>query len=236
MKILGIIPARGGSKGIPDKNIRLLDSKPLIQYTAEIALQSKLLEKVILSSESVKIIEAAKSVGIEVPFIRPEALSQDHTPTIEVVRHCLEFYKSQGIHYDAVCLLQVTSPFRKVAFLDEAIRTFIASGADSLVSVQQVPHEFNPHWVFEPDSENRLKIATGDSQIISRRQELPVAYHRDGSIYITKSDIIEDKNSLYGDSIAYIESEKEFHVNIDTMEDWEKAVQMAAKWNKKHEK
>lgn len=226
MRILAIIPARGGSKGIPEKNIKLLDSKPLLSYTNEIALQSKLLTEVIVSSEDDKIIEIAKTLGVKVPFVRPTELAQDNTPTIDVIIHALEWYKNKNIFFDAVCLLQVTSPFRTVAFLDKAIEKFIQTGCDSLVSVQKVPHEFNPHWAFEVNDDGNLKIATGETEIISRRQELPMAYHRDGSIYITKTEVLLQQHSLYGKSISYIESDPEFYVNIDTLEDWEKAEEM----------
>jgi CMP-N,N'-diacetyllegionaminic acid synthase len=232
MRILAIIPARGGSKGIPEKNIKLLDSKPLLSYTTEIALQSKLLSEVIVSSEDDKIIEIAKTLGVQVPFVRPTELAQDNTPTIDVIIHALEWYKNKNIFFDAVCLLQVTSPFRTVAFLDKAIEKFIQTGCDSLVSVQKVPHEFNPHWAFEINDDGNLKIATGETEIISRRQELPMAYHRDGSIYITKTNVLIQQHSLYGKSISYIESDPEFYVNIDTLDDWEKAEEMVKNFKK----
>ncbi len=226
MRILTIIPARGGSKGVPEKNIKLLDSKPLLAYTTEIAMQSKLLTEVIVSSEDDKIITIAESLGVKVPFVRPNELAQDNTPTIDVILHALDWYKSQNIFFDAVCLLQVTSPFRTAAFLDKAIEKFTQADADSLVSVQLVPHEFNPHWTFEINDAGNLKIATGETEIISRRQELPVAYHRDGSIYITKTKVLLEQHSLYGKSTAFIESNPEMYVNIDTMDDWDKAEMM----------
>jgi CMP-N-acetylneuraminic acid synthetase len=226
MLILGIIPARGGSKGVPGKNIKLLNGKPLLQYTAEIALESKYLTEVILSSDDTQIVTVAKSLGIQVPFLRPKELAQDTTPTIDVIIHALQWYESQAIFFDAVCLLQVTSPFRTVEFLNKAIEKFITSGCDSLVSVQKVPHEYNPHWTFEVNSEGNLKIATGEDQIVNRRQELPDVYHRDGSIYITKTEVLLQQHSLYGKSISFIESSPEFYVNIDTLADWEKAEQM----------
>ena len=229
MRILAIIPARGGSKGVPGKNIKLLNGKPLLAYTSEIALQSKQLAEVIVSTEDAQIIEVAKRLGLQVPFIRSMALAQDDTPTIDVIVHALEWYEEQAVFFDAVCLLQVTSPFRTVEFLDQAIQKFIQSGCDSLVSVQKVPHEYNPHWTFEENAEGNLQLATGENEIISRRQELPVAYHRDGSIYITKTEVLLNQNSLYGKSIAYIESESQFYVNIDTLEDWEKAEMMIQK-------
>jgi CMP-N-acetylneuraminic acid synthetase len=226
MRILGIIPARGGSKGVPGKNIKLLNGKPLLQYTSEIALESQYLTTVILSSDDTQIITVAKSLGIQVPFLRPEELAQDTTPTIDVIIHALKWFENQAIFFDAVCLLQVTSPFRTVDFLDKAIEKFITSGCDSLVSVQKVPHEYNPHWTFEVNPEGNLKIATGEEKIISRRQELPVAYHRDGSIYIMKIKVLLQQHSLYGKSTSFIESAPEFYVNIDTLADWEKAEQM----------
>jgi CMP-N,N'-diacetyllegionaminic acid synthase len=227
MRILGIIPARGGSKGVPRKNIKLLNGKPLLQYTTEIALESQYLTDVILSSEDKQIITVAESLGIQVPFIRPSALADDQAPTIDVIIHALQWYGNQAIFFDAVCLLQVTSPFRTVEFLDKAITKFMNSGCDSLVSVQKVPHEYNPHWTFEVNLEGNLKIATGEDQIISRRQELPDAYHRDGSIYITKTEVLLQQHSLYGKSTSFIESSPEFHVNIDTLADWEKAEQIS---------
>ena len=229
MKILAIIPVRGGSKGIPGKNIKLLGGKPLLAYTSELALQSGYLTEVIVSTEDEPIGEVAKSLGVQVPFMRPMALAQDDTPTIDVLIHALEWYKNQTIFFDAVCLLQVTSPIRTLEFLDKAIEKFIISGCDSLVSVLKVPHEYNPHWTFEVNAEGNLKIATGEAKIIPRRQELPTAYHRDGSIYITKTDVLLKEHSLYGKSTTFIESDSDFYVNIDTMVDWEKAEEMIQK-------
>lgn len=229
MKILAIIPARGGSKGVPGKNIKLLNGKPLIAYTSEIALQSNYLSEVTISTEDKQIMEVAKSLGIQVPFVRPMALAQDHTPAIDVVIHALEWHIKQNNYFDAVCLLQVTSPFRTLAFLDKAIEKFISSDRDSLVSVQRIPQEFNPHWAFEVTADGNLKIATGETEIIPRRQELPMAFHRDGSIYITKTEVLLKQKSLYGKCIAYIESDADFYVNIDTMQDWDKAEEMIQK-------
>ena len=226
MKILGIIPARGGSKGVPGTNIRPLNGKPLLEYTAEVALGSGLLADVVLSSDDDAIIEAGRKAGLSVPFIRPPELAQDDTPTIDVIAHAISFFEDKGISYDAVCLLQVTSPFRSVEFLDEAIRKFINSGCDSLVSVRKVPHEYNPHWTFEIAPDGNLKIATGEKQIISRRQDLPKAFHRDGSIYLTKTEVLK-RHSLYGERIGFIESPSDFYVNIDTPEDWETAEKIA---------
>ena len=131
----------------------------------------------------------------------------------------IDYYKNIGEEFDAVCLLQTTSPFRTVEFLDQALEKFITSNTDSLVSVKEVPHEFNPHWTFKLNEQGNLKIATGENEIITRRQDLPKAYHRDGSIYITKTSVLVTQKSLYGNSIAYIENSNNEHVNIDTIDD-----------------
>ncbi|MHB1105105.1 MAG: acylneuraminate cytidylyltransferase family protein [Lutibacter sp.] len=229
MRVLAIIPVRGGSKGVPGKNIKMLGGKPLITYTIQAAQKATLVTDIILSTDSDEIIQIAQEYGLEVPFKRPESLATDESPTILTVLHALEYFLAKGISFDAVCLLQVTNPFRTSEFIDLAIEKFIHSKADSLISVLKVPHEFNPHWVFEENAAGNLKISTGESEIISRRQELSTAYYRDGSIYITKTEVLLNQQSLYGKSIAYIEADKSRHVNIDTMEDWESAVAMAKK-------
>jgi len=120
-------------------------------------------------------------------------------------------------------LLQPTSPFRPKGFIDLAIQKFINEEVDALVSVLPVPHEFNPHWVFEPNEKGLLQIATGDKEIIKRRQDLPQAFFRDGLIYITKTSVIKE-GSFYGTKLSYLENHPDFYVNIDTLEDWEKAT------------
>lgn len=223
MKILGIIPARGGSKGVPGKNIKLLLDKPLIAYTIEQAKVSQMLDKVILSTDDLKIAEVAIEYALDVPFMRPDALAQDSSGSLGVVQHALNFFEAQGESFDAVCLLQVTSPYRPDGVIDDAIRLFIKEKPDSLVSVRKVPDEFNPHWTFEIEKDNRLKISTGEKKIIPRRQELPPAYHRDGAIYITSTDTIKNKGTLLGNDIIAFPIESPKLINIDTMDDWQEA-------------
>lgn len=117
MKVLGLITARGGSKGIPGKNIKELHGKPLIAYTIASGKEAKLLSRLVLSSDDESIIEIAKSEGAEVPFKRPDELANDDTPSLAVIRHTLEFFMANGEDFDAVCLLQPTTPFRKTTLL-----------------------------------------------------------------------------------------------------------------------
>jgi N-acylneuraminate cytidylyltransferase len=223
MKILGLIPAREGSKGIPGKNIKTLGHQPLIVYAIQDGLESKYLAKVIVSTDGEKIAQVVREFGYEVPFIRPKALAQDNTPTIEVVLHTIAFFEQNGEHFDAICLLQPTSPFKPKGFIDACIQRFIDTESDSLVSVLEVPHEYNPHWTFQMDMNGNLAIATGEETLIPRRQELPKAYHRDGSVYISKVQLIKEKKVLVGGKITGIISDKSYYANLDTLEDWQKA-------------
>ncbi|WGK63808.1 acylneuraminate cytidylyltransferase family protein [Croceiramulus getboli] len=228
MRILGLIPARSGSKGIPGKNTKILNGKPLVQYTVESALAATSLTKVILSTDDPQYMDLGKSLGVEVPFQRPRELAQDHTPTLPVIQHALQYLHEQGEQFDAVCLLQLTTPFRPKGFIDRAIKKFEAGAYDALVSVLPVPDSYNPHWVFE-ERNGELELATGDSEIIPRRQDLPPAYHRDGSLYLTRTEVLLEQNSLYGQRLGFLESDPEWYVNIDTPADWEKAERMAQK-------
>jgi len=227
MKILGLITARGGSKGIPGKNIKLLGGKPLISYTIESAKNSEL-EDVIVSTDSLEIAEISKMSGANVPFIRPAELATDSAKSIDVIQHAVKYLESTNKNYDAICLLQPTTPFREKGLINDCIKKFTSGDFDSLITVLPVPHEFNPHWIFEPSKDGYLKIATGEKHIISRRQDLPEAYFRDGSIYLTKTSVLKN-GSLYGDKIGYMVTNPEKHINLDTPKDWEKAEYLLSK-------
>lgn len=230
-RVLGIIPARGGSKGIPGKNIKLLNGKPLIQYAYESACQASLLTETILSTDDKEIREIGQDLGIHVPFLRPANLADDHAPALGYLIHAVEWMKSNGKYFDAVCILQPTTPFRAPGLVDKAIRRFHHLQADSLVTVLPVPHELNPHWVFEADNDGFLHISTGEEVLIPRRQELPPAYFRDGAVYLTKTEVLLNQESIYGKKISYLENSSENYVNLDTMEDWNTAEHLISKLN-----
>jgi CMP-N-acetylneuraminic acid synthetase len=224
MRVLGLIPARGGSKGIPGKNVRLLGGKPLLAWTAEAALASRRLSRVVLSTDDEGIAEAGRRCGLEIPFLRPAELARDDTPTLPVVQHAVTELERAGDRFDAVCLLQPTSPFRRAADVDGCIALLEERGLDAVVSVLPVPAEHNPCWVFFEDGEGLLRLATGEEQPIPRRQELPSAFHRDGSVYVTRRDVVmaEVNGSLYGRRLGgYVMPEA--GVNLDTPADWERA-------------
>ncbi|MBU6324737.1 MAG: acylneuraminate cytidylyltransferase family protein [Bacteroidetes bacterium] len=218
--ILAIIPARSGSKGVKDKNIRILDGKPLLWYSVQAAQECPYIHTTLVSTDSERYAEVARECGAEVPWLRPAELSADTTASIDVVIHALEYYLQQGKHFDAVCLLQPTTPLRQKGSLIGAVERFLTLDADALVSVVPVPHEYNPHWLFEPDAQGLLHIATGEKEIIKRRQELPPAFMRDGSIYLTKTSVLLEQRSLYGQKLTYWENNMDFRVNIDVEADW----------------
>lgn len=221
MKILGLIPARGGSKGIPRKNIKSLNGKPLLYHTIDEAKKSVLSEELILSSEDEEIINMAKARGVSVPFIRPVELSQDNTPSIEVMIHALNYFNDNGIYFDAVCLLQVTNPFRSASLINQAAEKFVKGDFESIISVSPIPHNYNPNWAYYLDQSGmNLNRVLDHEPLISRRQDLNESYYRDGAIYITKTDVILNQKSIYGKNIGYVLSDSLERINIDTEEDW----------------
>jgi CMP-N-acetylneuraminic acid synthetase len=226
MRVLGIITARGGSKGIPRKNIRLLAGRPLLQYTAEAALGAKRLARIVLSTEDEEIAAVGRRCGLDVPFLRPPELARDDTPTLPVLQHAVRELEKTGARFDAICLLQPTAPLRQAADIDACVDLLAESGADSVVSVLPVPAEHNPHWVYFRDDEGLLRLSTGEASPVPRRQLLPPAFHREGSVYVTRRDVLIEQNSLYGSKVAGYLIDASRSVNIDTMEDWLRAETM----------
>jgi CMP-N-acetylneuraminic acid synthetase len=225
MRVLGIVPARGGSKGIPGKNVRPLGGKPLLVHTAEAALAARRLSRVVLTTDDERIAEIGRGCGLEVPFLRPAELAMDDTPTLPVLQHAVTELEKTGDRFDAVCLLQPTSPFRRAGDIDGCIELLETEGLDAVVSVLPVPPEHNPHWVYFRDGEGLLRLATGEDQPIPRRQELPPAFHRDGSVYVTRRDVLMEENSLYGRRLGGFLADSR-SVNLDTPADWERAERL----------
>lgn len=219
LRVLGLIPARGGSKGIPGKNIALLSGKPLLAYTAEAAREAQRLASVILSTDDERIAEVGRKCGLETPFMRPAELAQDDTPMLPVVQHAIRVLERQGRHFDAVCLLQPTSPLRSSATIDACIDLLERAAADAVITVCEVPHTYNPHWVYFGSPEKGLRLSTGEGEPISRRQALPPSYHREGSVYVTRRDVVMESNSLYGKRVMGYVVDQETSVNIDEPKD-----------------
>ena len=193
-QVLAIIPARGGSKGVPGKNLRIIDGKPLIVHSIDQALAARAQMDIIVSTDDPEIASVARAAGANVPFMRPAELAKDTTPTEPVLLHALEHMENAGNGYDAVMLLQPTSPLRLSGTIDRAIDEFTNAGADSLVGVAET-HAF--HW-WDGDA----PTASYDYANRPRRQDIPpeeTTYRETGSIYLTRSDILKrHRNRLAG--------------------------------------
>jgi len=216
-EILAIIPARGGSKGIRNKNLKLLAGKPLIQYTIDAVKGSKLITRTILSSDSLEIINYCKEEGIEAPFVRPKKLAQDDTSMLEVVIHTLSFLKEKENYIpDYIILLQPTSPLRTSKHIDEALLLLVNSDADSIVSVIEVPHNFNPYSVMKLDG-NYIKPYLEYDERLNIRQMKPKFFARNGPAVLAFSyECVINKKSMYGDKILPYFMNREESIDIDS--------------------
>lgn len=223
MKILVIIPARGGSKGIPHKNIKPLNGKPLIHYTIDEAREIVGDEDICVSTDDPEIIKCVEDYGLKVPFVRPEELATDTAGTYEVLLHALTFYEKQGRHYDVVLLLQNTSPFRKAEQIKEAFKLYTPD-VDMVVSVKECAA--NPYYcVFEENSEGYLHVCKGDG-IIFRRQDAPTVYEYNGAIYIMNAETLRTTHMhKMQKRVKYVMDEKS-SFDLDTMWDWQMAEMM----------
>ena len=229
MRVLGLIPARGGSKGIPRKNLRVVAGSPLISYTIESALAAKTLARVVVSTDDDEISEVAGSLGADVPFRRPADLARDETPMVDVLVHAIEQLGGTDA-YDAVCLLQPTSPIRSGGLIDACVRAFEdATTFDSLVTMRRIPDEHHPSWAFSIDGDGALKLASGESEPPTARQTLAPAYHRSGALYLVRSAVLLEHHSLYGKrSLGYVLDDAE-HVNIDDPSDLDAAEKLLSR-------
>jgi N-acylneuraminate cytidylyltransferase len=223
-KILGIIPARGGSKGIPGKNIRLLNGKPLIYYTVEAARASELIDRLILTTDSPEIAEIGKSLGVDVPFLRPSELAQDDTPMMPVLEHAIRHVESGGWQAEIIVLLQPTAPLRRAEHIRLAVNMLNESKCDSVVSVVEVPRHYVPDFVLKIE-EGKLKPFL-DAPLVARRQDARPAFSRDGTIYVFWRDMFFEKHTIYGDDCRPILIPDHESCNLDTMMDWKEAEKM----------
>jgi len=229
VRVLALIPARGGSKGVPRKTVRALGGKPPLGYTIAAARAAGGIDRVVVSTEDDEIAAVARSLGAEVPFTRPAALAQDDTAMLPVIVHALESVAAAGWTPDTVCLLQPTFPFRRPQDIDACIDALQSKHADCVISVHRVPHQFNPHWVYVEKPDGSLQLATGENEPILRRQELPPAFHRSGAVYVSRASVITERGSLYGDRVVGYETPAESGCNIDTMDDWTQAEALIAR-------
>lgn len=217
MNSLVIIPARGGSKGIPHKNIKPLDGKPLIYYTIDVARAIVSDDNICVSTDDDEIIKCVEKYNLKVPFVRPAELATDTAGTYEVLLHALDFYEKQGKQFDNIILLQNTSPFRTAENVKEALRLY-SDQIDMVVSVKETAS--NPYYnCFEEDDNGFLKISKGNG-LFTRRQDVPKAYEYNGAIYVINPDSLKKMPlGTFSRRKKYVMDD--IHsVDLDNMIDW----------------
>lgn len=223
--ILCVIPVRGGSKGVPGKNARLVAGKPLVTWTIEQALAASPAMDVVVSTDDEDLARIAREAGADVPFMRPASLAQDSSQTEPVIQHAIEFRAAQGRRPDAVMLLQATSPVRLGDTLDRAIRQFVDTGVDSLVGVvAQTPFFWHP-----PANEDDSATAEYDPAARPLRQDLHVNdyfYKETGSIYVTRTNVYERQGNRIGGRVGLFVMDEAEGIDIDTLVDLRIAEQV----------
>lgn len=223
MRTLVVIPARGGSKGIPGKNIKPLGGKPLICHSIDHARGVAEDADICVSTDSVEIRDVVERYGLTVPFMRPDSLATDTAPTADVLLHALDFYKEQGRRYDTVLLLQPTSPLRRIEQIEESLALYAASAPvpDMVVSVRAAAA--NPYYdIFETDEAGLLHISKGDG-LYTRRQQAPAVWQYNGAIYVINAASLRAMPmGKFPRRIPYM-MDASSSLDLDTLFDWEMA-------------
>lgn len=225
MKTLVIIPARGGSKGIPRKNIKLLGGRPLIYYAIDGARSVADDEDICVTTDDAEIISVVEDYGLKVPFVRPDYLASDHMGTYEVLLHALDYYKSIGRVYDRIVLLQPTSPFRRPEDIRGAIDCY-SPDIDMVVTVKETAS--NPYYnSFEEDADGYLCISKGDGKYV-RRQDAPKAWEYNGAVYVINARELERHNMSEFKRVKKYEMDDLHSLDLDTPFDWKIAELLLA--------
>jgi CMP-N,N'-diacetyllegionaminic acid synthase len=227
--VLGVVTARAGSKGIPGKNTKALAGKPLIAYTIEAARASGVFDRLILSTDDDRAAAVARELGCEVPFMRPAALCADDTPHLPVMQHAVAWLREHdGSEPDWTMILMPTSPLRQPHHIVESVTLALTSGADAVVSVDEVPAHYNPARMLEVDADGWARLLVGGRPVRERpvrRQGLPPAWVFNGAIYLFRTPLLFDPiaPSLYGDRVAPYVMPSPYGHNIDDGGDWDQA-------------
>ncbi len=213
--VLGLITARGGSRGIPGKNIRLVAGKPMIAWTIQAALECDSLNRVILSTDDAEIAEIGRKWRAEVPFMRPTELAQDNSPHIDVILHAVEWLMAnENYHPDYVVLLQPTSPLRTAQDIDAAVALALQRDADSVVSISESPA--HPFFIKRITGEGKLADFADKPGGYLPRQALPPAYVENGAIYVVRRDVLLREKTLYPDGTYPYIMATERSLDVDT--------------------
>ena len=220
---LCIIPARGGSKRIPKKNIRFFCGKPIIQWSIEAALESECFDKVIVSTDSQEISKVSKRIGAEVPFIRPKSLSDDYTATAPVINHAIEFMKQKHGNIEYVCCIYATAPFVEPDYIRDGLKKIIDTNANFSFSVTSFPFPIQRAIKLTKDQKSQMFFP---ENLNKRSQDLEDAFHDAGQFYWGKSSAWLEGKSMFDDNSIPIEIPRYKVQDIDSEEDWQRAELM----------
>lgn len=221
-RVLALIPARSGSKGVPDKNTRLLAGRSLLEYAAAAAVASGVIDRTVLSTDSDRIVAEGRRIGLEVPFVRPADLARDNTAMLPVVEHALDALEQDGWTADIVVLLQPTSPLRRGDHIRKAVQQLQSSGADSVVTVVELSKHLSPDYVMRLEA-GRLEPFLAEGKNLTRRQDARSAFVRDGTAYVFWSRTLRQTHSIYGRDCRALVLAAEESITIDTQQDWAEA-------------
>ncbi|SFN30045.1 CMP-N,N'-diacetyllegionaminic acid synthase [Formivibrio citricus] len=219
LKVLGLVTARGGSKGLPGKNIRDLCGKPLIAWTIDAALAAKCLDAVVVSTDDTAIAEAASNHGAEVPFLRPAELAGDSASSIDVVIHALDFLAAEGRHFDLVVLLEPTSPLREVSDIVAGLSLMQEHRASAVVSVCRAECT-HPAFMYRQKTDGRLEPFLKRQPTGLRRQDIEPLYFLEGTLYASRVDVLRARRSFYHDDTVAYEVPKWKSIEIDDIDDF----------------
>jgi CMP-N-acetylneuraminic acid synthetase len=225
--VLGLVPARGGSKGIPGKNIRPLAGRSLLEYVARAAVESGVVDRLVLSTDDRQIAIAGERAGLQVPFMRPAQLAADETPMLPVVEHAVAALEDAGWSPEIIVLLQPTSPLRRPSHVRSAVEALRASGSDSVVTVVELPRHLSPDYVMRID-DGRLVPFLAEGHRITRRQDARPAFVRDGTVYAFWRRTLRETGSIYGHVCRPLVVPATESLTLDREDDWAEAERRLA--------
>ena len=226
-RVLAIVPARGGSKGVPGKNVRKLAGRTLLDYAALAARDSGVIDRIVLSTDSDEIADAGRRAGMEVPFMRPAALAQDDTPMLPVIEHAIDSLAAEGWTTDVIVLLQPTSPLRRPSHVRDAVTLLYESKADSVVTVIEVPRHLSPDYVMRIE-DGVLRPFLDEGARVTRRQDARPAYSREGTVYACWRATVERFGNIYGERCQPLMVDAADSLSIDSPADWAEAERRLA--------
>jgi CMP-N,N'-diacetyllegionaminic acid synthase len=227
-RVLAIVPARAGSKGVPGKNIRTLAGRTLLDYAALAARDSGVIDRIVLSTDSDEIADAGKRAGLEVPFMRPASLAQDDTPMLPVIQHAIESLAADGWTPDVIVLLQPTSPLRRASHVRDAVTRLKETKADSVVSVIELPRHLSPDYVMRIE-DGVLHPFLPEGAAVTRRQDARPAYSREGTVYVCWRATVERWGNIYGEQCQPLILDAADSLSIDSPDDWAEAERRLAR-------